>query len=184
MLRVEQRDVGLHAERDRGRVLAGDAAADDDDVRRAHARARRPSARHGRRPARIRWYAPTCGASRPATSDIGASSGRLRSASSTVSYAMPVTLRSTSASVHSSGRGQVQVGEEGLALAHAVVFLGDRLLDLEDQVGGAPDLVGVAEDLRTRVGELLVGDRRAEAGAGLDEDVVAVARRARARRPA
>ena len=36
-------------------------------------------------PWRIRWYEPTCGASRPATSDIGASSGSERSGSWTVS---------------------------------------------------------------------------------------------------
>ncbi len=35
--------------------------------------------------ARIRVWAPTWGASRPATSDIGASNGRERSGSSTVS---------------------------------------------------------------------------------------------------
>ena len=52
-------------------------------------------------PERIRWYAPTCGASRPATSDIGASSGNELSDSSTVSYAIPVTPRSSSAFVHS-----------------------------------------------------------------------------------
>ena len=36
-------------------------------------------------PWRIRWYEPTCGASRPATSDIGASSGSEPSGSCTVS---------------------------------------------------------------------------------------------------
>ena len=50
--------------------------------------------------ARMSTCAPTCGASRPATSDIGASSGSDRSGSSTVSYAIAVTLRSSSASVH------------------------------------------------------------------------------------
>ena len=44
------------------------------------------------------------------------------------------------------GRGQVQVGEEHLTFAHPVVLLGDRLLDLEDQVAGRPDLVGVGQD--------------------------------------
>ena len=36
-------------------------------------------------PCRIRWYAPACGASRPATSLIGASSGSARSGVCTVS---------------------------------------------------------------------------------------------------
>src|SRR5690606_30344662 len=43
------------------------------------------------------------------------------------------------------GGGQVQVGEEGLAAAHPVVLLGDRLLDLQQQVGGGPHLVGRVE---------------------------------------
>ena len=67
---------------------------------------------------------------------------------------MPVTLRSISASVHSLDGGQVQVGEEHLAGAHPRVFLGDRLLDLEDQLGGPPHLVGVGQD--RRAGRLVV----------------------------
>ena len=47
-------------------------------------------------------HAPICGASRPATSLIGASSGSWRSAVSTVSYAMPVIPESTSARVSGS----------------------------------------------------------------------------------
>ena len=46
--------------------------------------------------------APTIGASRPATSLIGASSGRVRFGSCTVSYAIAVTRASTSALVSSS----------------------------------------------------------------------------------
>ena len=69
----------------------------------------------------------------------------------------------------------MQVGEEHLALAHPVVLLGDRLLDLEDQVAGRPDLVGGRQDLRAGGDVLLVGDGGADAGAGLDEDLVAVA---------
>ena len=52
-------------------------------------------------PSRCRWCAPTCGAIRPATSDIGASSGSDPSRSCTVSYAIAVTPRESSASVHS-----------------------------------------------------------------------------------
>ena len=51
---------------------------------------------------RIRVAAPTVGASRPATSDIGASSGSPPPASCTVSYAIAVTRSATSRSV--SGR--------------------------------------------------------------------------------
>ena len=77
---------------------------------------------------------------------------------------MAVTLRSSSASVQRLVGGQVQVGEEDLALAHPVVLLGDRLLDLEDQVAVAPHVVGGGEDRRAGGDVLLVGDRGADAG--------------------
>ena len=50
-------------------------------------------------PSRCRWCAPTCGAIRPATSDIGASSGSDPSGSWTVSYAIEVMPELSSASV-------------------------------------------------------------------------------------
>ena len=81
--------------------------------------------------------------------------------------------------------GQVQVGEQGLALAHPVVLLGDRLLDLEHQVAAAPrPRRRSSSDLGAGRDELVVGDRGADAGVGLDEHLVAVRGRARARRPA
>ena len=73
------------------------------------------------------------------------------------------------------GGGQVQVGEEHLPGAHPVVLLGDRLLDLEHQLGGVPHLVGGGEDRGPGGGELVVGDAGPDAGAGLDEDLVTVA---------
>ncbi len=56
-----------------------------------------------------------------------------------------------------------------------MVLLGDRLLDLEQQLGLGPDLVGGVEDLGARGEELLVGDRRAQARTTLDDDVVPAA---------
>jgi len=56
-----------------------------------------------------------------------------------------------------------------------VVLLGDRLLDLQHQVGGGPDLVGGGQDPGARGGELVVGDRGAGAGVPLDDDLMAVA---------
>jgi hypothetical protein len=70
------------------------------------------------------------------------------------------------------GGGEVQVGEQHLPGPHARVFLGDRLLDLEDQVTGLPDVIGRGEDRRPGRGEVTVRDRGAVAGAGLDEDFV------------
>ncbi|GAA3240026.1 hypothetical protein GCM10020256_61690 [Streptomyces thermocoprophilus] len=73
------------------------------------------------------------------------------------------------------GGGQVQVGEEDLVLAEAVVLLGDGLLDLQQQVGGGPHLVGRLQDLGAGGDVLLVRDRRADTGVALDDHLVAVA---------
>ena len=70
---------------------------------------------------------------------------------------------------------QVQVGEERLALAHPAVLGLDGLLDLEQQIGLGPHLVGGVDDLRAGGLEVAVGDRRAVACAGLDEHVVTAA---------
>jgi hypothetical protein len=69
----------------------------------------------------------------------------------------------------------VQVREEHLTAAHAVVLLLDRFLDLEDQVALGPDVVRVRQDRGPGGGELVIGDRGTEAGAGLDEHLVTVA---------
>ena len=66
-----------------------------------------------------RYVAPTWAAMRPATSDIGASSGSERFGSSTVSYAMqtaPEPMRPMRLLVVG---GEVQVGVEDLARAQA-----------------------------------------------------------------
>ncbi|CAM5348720.1 hypothetical protein SAURM35S_00072 [Streptomyces aurantiogriseus] len=73
------------------------------------------------------------------------------------------------------GGGQVQVGEERLVLAEAVVLLGDGLLDLQQQVGGGPHLVGGLQDLGTGGDVLVVRDRRTDTGVAFDDDLVAVA---------
>lgn len=69
----------------------------------------------------------------------------------------------------------MQVGEERLVLAEAVVLLRDRLLDLQQQVSGGPDLIGGVQDGGTGGDVLLIRDGRAETGVLLDEDLVAVA---------
>jgi hypothetical protein len=55
-----------------------------------------------------------------------------------------------------------------------VVLLLDRLLDLEDQVRRAPDVVGGGEDPRPGRDELVVADGGADAGVLLDVDLVTV----------
>lgn len=73
-----------------------------------------------------------------------------------------------------AGGGEVEVGEERLVLAQPVVLLGDRLLDLQQQVGRGPDLVGGAEEGGTGGGVLVVGDGGAHSGAPLHDHLVAV----------
>ncbi len=72
------------------------------------------------------------------------------------------------------GGGEVEVGEEGLALAEPVVLLRDRLLDLQQQVGGGPDLIGGVQDDRARGDVLRVRDGGADTGIPLHVDLVAV----------
>ncbi len=68
-------------------------------------------------------------------------------------------------------RGEVQVGEERLVTpqAESVVLLGHGLLDLADEVGRAPELVRLLDDLRPRAGELRVGHGRAVTRTLLDQ---------------
>ncbi len=79
---------------------------------------------------------------------------------------------STSARVERLVRGDVQVCEERQALTQPRVLRGDRLLDLQEQVGAGPDVV---DRFDGRAGALvcLVGERAPAARARLDDDVVA-----------
>ena len=81
---VEHPDVCLQPDGDECGVVADDATAEDDHLGGRHAR---NSAEQDPRPpfAFSSAQAPICGASRPATSLIGASSGKRWSAVSTVS---------------------------------------------------------------------------------------------------
>jgi hypothetical protein len=154
--------VEAHADGDLRGVPAGDTAADDDGPRGLATPGTPPGSTPRPPTERIRWYAPTCGASRPATSDIGASSGSARfgQLDGLVGDRRGAGLEQRVGAL--LGRGQVQVGEERLVLAEAVVLLGDGLLDLEQQVGGGPDLVGGGEDPRAGGDVLVVRDRGAD----------------------
>ena len=116
--------------------------------------------------------APICGASRPATSLIGASSGRWRSGVSTVSYAIPVMPDASERLRQRLVCGDVQVREERQVLAEPAVLLGDRLLHLQQQLRRAPDLVDRG-DPRADGGVGVVGEARADAGVLLDGHLVA-----------
>ena len=67
----------------------------------------------------------------------------------------------------------MQIGEQRLAVAHAVVFGLDRLLDLQQQLRLGPHLVGAADQLGAYPLEVGVGDRRTLTRAGLDDHLVA-----------
>ncbi len=69
-------------------------------------------------------------------------------------------------------RGQVQVGEQLLALAEPVVLRGDRLLDLDDQVGPGEHLVRAGHDLGPGRGELGVREARTGPGVRLHQHLV------------
>src|SRR5215213_5649364 len=69
---------------------------------------------------------------------------------------------------------QMQVGEELLTLPKAVVLLGDRLLDLDDQIRRLENLLRPLDNTRTRLLVLLVSKTRAFSGTGLDVYLVAM----------
>lgn len=71
--------------------------------------------------------------------------------------------------------GQVQVGEQRQAGAHAVELLRDRLLDLEHHVGHAPHFVRIWDDGGADGGVGVVGELGADARVLLQVDLVAVA---------
>ena len=121
---------------------------------------------------------------RPATSLIGARSGSAPVASCTVSYAMPGHLLLEQRVGDGGVRGEVQVGEEDEPGPEVPELLGLRLLHLQHEVGAAPHVGGGVDDLGAGGRVLVVGDRRVDARARLDEHGDAVRGAARARRRA
>ena len=117
--------------------------------------------------------APICGARRPATSLIGASSGSRPSSVSTVSYAMQIAPEATRASRQLARRREVQVREEDLPRSQPSELDRERLLDLEHEVARLPHLVDPREP-RARPDVGLVGECAADARTGLDDDLVAL----------
>ena len=171
---VEQQHLGLHAERDRGGVLAGDAGADDDDLRRVHAG---DAAHQHAAAAALAHQVVRADLRREPAGDLGHRREQRQRAVGQLHGLVGDAGRAGGEQRVGAGLvgGQVQVGEQHLVLAHAVVLLGDRLLDLEHQVAGGPHVVGGVEDLRAGGDVVLVRDRRADAGVALDEHLVAVA---------
>jgi len=67
----------------------------------------------------------------------------------------------------------MEVGEEDEALAEPGVLLFDGLFDLDDHVGVAPDVAGVANDFCADGLVVGVGEAGEGAGVGFYEDLVA-----------
>jgi hypothetical protein len=70
--------------------------------------------------------------------------------------------------------GEVEIGEEDLALAQRRDLGSLRLLDLDDHVGGGEDCLGVGRDLGPGRPIGVVGKADPGAGAGLHHKLVAV----------
>src|SRR6185437_2136338 len=70
-------------------------------------------------------------------------------------------------------RGEVEVGKEDEAVAEVVVLLLDGFLDLDDHLGGAPEVGGVANDFGADGLVIVVGEAGEMAGVVLDEHLVA-----------
>ena len=80
-------------------------------------------------------------------------------------------------------RGQVQVGEQGVLRPQHLDLRRLRLLDPQDHLRLVEDRVRVGQDLRALGCVGLIRDRAALAGAGLDQDLVAVLRELARARP-
>ncbi len=168
---VEQFDIGTHAQRNACGVESGDATADHHDPRRVHAG--NPTGQHA---------APTAGTHQRVGAHLrgeapGDLTHRRKQRQTAVGHLHRLVCDTGDPGLqHRVGQlgrsGQVQVGEQHLVPAHARVFLGDRFLDLEDQLALRPHLLGGGQHLRASREVVLVRDRRSRAGVRFDENLV------------
>ena len=68
----------------------------------------------------------------------------------------------------------MEVGEQDLSAPQELALFGQRLLDLHDHLGASENVVGACDDLGPGADVFLVGRSRAQAGLGLDNDLMAV----------
>ena len=158
---VEQRDLGAHAEGDLGGVGADDAAADDADVAGRDAG---DAAEQDAAAAVLLFEVGRADLDGEAAGDLGhgGEEGKRAGAVADGLVGDAGDLFSSRASVRSLERGEVEVGEEDEAFAEVLVLLFDGLLDLDDHVGEAPDVVGGRRrSRRRRPGSRRRGWRRA-----------------------
>ena len=119
-----------------------------------------------------RYCAPTCTAMRPATSLMGVSRGSEPSALANGLVGHAAHLGRQQPVGQFRQRRQVQIGEQDQARAEVAVLGRLRLLDLDDQVGLAPDLGRAGDDCRAGLHVFPVGDGAAFPGVGLDQHLV------------
>ena len=171
-MRSIERDLGAHAEGDLGGVGADDAAADDADVAGGDAG---DSAEQDAAAAVLFFEVGCADLDGHAAGDFahrgeqrqraGAVADRLVGDAGDLLFEQRVG--------ELGKRREVEVGEEDEAFAEVAVLLLDGLLDLDDHVGEAPDVVGGADDLGAVGLVLVVGHGGESAGVVLDEDLVA-----------
>ena len=171
---VEDGDVGVEAGGDLGRVRADDAAAEDRDVRRRHARhaAQQDAAAH------LRPLQKLGALLNAHPAGHFAHRREQRQAALVVGQRFVGDAR-RAAGEHRFGQlaigGEVEIGEEHLALADQLQFAGLRLLDFHDQVGPGEDLLGPADQLGARPQIIVIRQAGAEAGARFDQHLVPAA---------
>ena len=170
----QDRHIRAQSERDHGGVVADDAAADDDDASRGDAR---HSTEEQPATAERLLEEVRAGLRGKTARDLAHRSEQRKGAS--VGLDRLVGDRRDSALHQRAGERlvgrDVEIGEEHEALPEALVLRGDRLLDLEQEVGFAPHLVdGHAPSANGLVG--LVGKRAARPRAAFHEDLVAALR--------
>ncbi len=169
---VDQRDPGAHAESDLGGVGADDAAAEDADVAGGDSgdSAEKYAA------AAVLFFEVGCADLDGHASGDFAHGGEERERAGAVADGLVGDAGDLlfEQRVGEFGQGrEVEIGEEDEALAEVAVLRFDGLLDLDDHVGEAPDVVGGADDLGAGGLVFVVGHGGERSGVMLDEDLVA-----------
>ena len=180
---VEDEHVGLHPDRDERGVEADDPAADDEHGRggdAGHAAEQHPA------PAERLLEHERAGLGRDLAGDLAHRREQRQPAVRVLDGLVGDARRAGRLQPgRELRRGrEVQVREERLAGPQHRDLRRLRLLDLQHELGGGEDGGGVRDDPRALRDVVLVLDRAAGAGAGLDEHLVARAPSARGRRPA
>ena len=169
---VDEGDLGAHAEGDLGGVGADDAAADDADVAGGDA----GDAAEQDAAAAVLFFEVGCADLDGHAAGDFAHGGEQRERAGAVADGLvgdAGDLLFEQRVGEFGQRGEVEVGEEDEAFAEVPVLLLDGLLDLDDHVGEAPDVVGGADDLGAGGLVFVVGHGGESAGVVLDENFVA-----------